>query len=325
MSEKTDNPRSELPAGYELFVFDQTEPSLLAKYETSLREGDLTIRAKSFAKFLREYVDRNNRRNKPMISRIGEIQKNLSELSREERYTNSANVLFGVIAELSSPDKNFETWFKEDEDVKEMRSSVEGDTDPHRLQDPHELAAAGQRLKVITFYEDAKRYFFSDLFPYQHPMPEHNYDDLYTPTETVEQLLTFNPKLLEEVKAESPKSSEFGLMERYCQAASHRVAEVEPDVIRARSANDGNNIVYTIIMYANLEEDGDARKFVASGRDLELACGMLKDKIERGYGNLSSYKLWANLYLGLREELFGPEQKEENIELINQLRETIAS
>jgi hypothetical protein len=155
----------EEPAGSELFVFEQTDPTLIDQYQAAIEHGELNSRAKAFARFLSEYVLRANSQGKPMVTRIGDIQRDLSQLSREERYTNSANVLFGVIPDLSAPMGNFPEWFKNDEDISEMRESVEADIAPARQKDPHELAAIGQRLKVITFYEDAKRYFFRDLFP----------------------------------------------------------------------------------------------------------------------------------------------------------------
>lgn len=150
-------------------------------------------------------------------------------------------------------------------------------------------------------------------------------EEIYVPTEAVRRVLTFNPDLLAEIRSKSPQANELGLVERYCKTIDHRIAEVELDPEKARSADDGNNIIYTAIMYANFKAAGDIRKFAAEGQDLEVVNGMLKDKIDREYSNLSSYKLWTELYLGLREALLGSEQNEENIEMINQLREMITN
>jgi hypothetical protein len=134
------------------------------------------------------------------------------------------------------------------------------------------------------------------------------YSELYIPTEAVKELMVFDPERLDKIKVEAPKASELELMERYFKIIDHGVAEAEPDVVRARSADDGNNVVYPVIMYTNYKAAGDLRKFAGEGRDLEIVQRTLKDSIDRGYNNLASYKLWAGLYLDLREALLGAEQ-----------------
>src|SRR3989344_6154064 len=132
--------------------------------------------------------------------------------------------------------------------------------------------------------------------------PNQVYDshEAYHPSKGVERLLTFNAQLLEEIQTKSPEARGFRLIEEYCNAVTGRMVDVEPDAIKAQAANDGNNITSPVIMYANFEGGGDDRKFVESVRDLDIAHGILVNKIDRKYGNLSAYKLWAGLYLDLR-------------------------
>jgi hypothetical protein len=237
---------------------------------------------------------------------------------------------------LSGPGDDFDEWFKEDQDIAEMRRSIEKDTpELSEIVDPHVLAAIGQRLKVVQFYEDAKHYFFSDLYP-ESPVvtrlngefseiPIGHSGEAYTPTEDIKKILIFDPELWEGVKTIRPDGSEFQWVVDYCQTVMRSMWEVAPDDKTARLTNDGVNVIYSIIMYANFQEGGDARKLIDSGEDLVIARNMIIDKEERGYDNLAAYKLWAGLYLDLRETLFGVDQNERNIKLNDQLREAVNS
>lgn len=164
----------------------------------------------------------------------------------------------------------------------------------------------------------------------QYPFPEEPAGSepeefLYEPTPAVRRLFAVNSELLIKIRSDQTSIDQWRTIERYSEATAERVAESygESEKVMRRAANDGNNLVCTIIVCANAE--ADPRRFVAEGRDLEIAAKILKSKTKKKYGNLSSYKLWAGLYLDLREELFGLEQNEDNIKAINRLRETITS
>lgn len=161
----------------------------------------------------------------------------------------------------------------------------------------------------------------------------------YQPPAEIRSLFELDRDLLREVQDNLRNNgSSYDVIKNYCQSIESRVYGTgkrligqtidDPDEQKrlarenARKHNNGNNFVYAILLGSQLDEGG-LNHLVAEGEDLQIGLKSLSDK-QDDLEQSPSFKLWAGLYLDLREEIFGPEQNEENVEVIKQLREMIA-
>lgn len=149
-----------------------------------------------------------------------------------------------------------------------------------------------------------------------------NADDWHPSGEVVSAFAHIDEGVLGELKRVHPDDP-YRVIHMYSVNLTSRLVKLEADPEQRRLMMDGNNAVNAIIMEGRGSEKGVA-DFVSRGEDIYELEKLLARKKEENYGNVSSYQLWAGLYLDLRERLFGPEKNEESIALIGQLRAQIA-
>ncbi|MFA5270608.1 MAG: hypothetical protein WC400_03320 [Patescibacteria group bacterium] len=178
-------------AGKKPFVFAEVNPELIQTYETAALGG----RIKAFGRFLQAYIKHIGsieeddgsaqvevKAPEGQESLLDKAQRDRGTLDSKRRYIDSANRLDGLVSMLIDPDLDL-TGIADDisvtnvvdlvktngdvrfliMDIQKIRGDLADPAATEEKKSPYRFAVLGQKKRILSFYEEAKRHFFPEI------------------------------------------------------------------------------------------------------------------------------------------------------------------